>query len=255
MTARTGIQLVDSLSERRYITDQHALLLVMRFVTLHASRKQKAVGKLLCLGRNYVDHAREMNSPVPETPIVFLKPATAMISDGETIIIPPISHEVHHEVEMVVLIGREGKDIPRASALDYVAGYGIGLDMTLRDVQAEAKKKALPWTVAKGFDTSAPVSTIVEKELVPHPHNLDINLKVNGKLRQHSNTRNMIFRVDQVVSYLSSIFTLEEGDLIFMGTPEGVAAVMPGDVLEAELAGVSSLRVTVQSGVTAPSSS
>jgi acylpyruvate hydrolase len=227
----------------------------MKFVTLHPSQKQRGVGKLLCLGRNYVDHAREMNSPVPDTPIVFLKPATALISSGESIIIPPISKDVHHEVEMVVLIGRGGKDISRPSAADYVEGYGIGLDMTLRDVQAEAKKKALPWTVAKGFDTSAPVSTIVEKGLVRDPHNLDISLKVNGKICQHSNTRNMIFRVDHVVSYLSSIFTLEEGDLIFMGTPEGVGPVRPGDVLEAELAGVSSLRVTVQSGTAASSSS
>jgi len=224
----------------------------MRFVTLHPSKQQKPIGKVLCLGRNYVDHAREMNSPIPESPIVFLKPATAVITQGDAVVIPPFSHEVHHEVEMVVLLGRDGKDISRSSALDYVAGYGIGLDMTLRDVQAEAKKQGLPWSVAKGFDTSAPVSTIVEKEQVGNPHELDITLKVNGKIRQKSNTRNMIFTVDYVVSYLSSIFTLEAGDLVFMGTPEGVGAVRPGDILEAELGSVCSLRVDVQSAVAVP---
>jgi 2-keto-4-pentenoate hydratase/2-oxohepta-3-ene-1,7-dioic acid hydratase in catechol pathway len=226
----------------------------MRFVTLHPSQKQKPIGKVLCLGRNYADHAREMNSPVPEVPIVFLKPATAVIAGGGAIVIPPFSKDVHHEVEMVVLIGRDGKDIPRSSAFDYVAGYGVGLDMTLRDVQADAKKKGLPWSVAKGFDTSAPVSTIVEKMFVEDPHELDISLKVNGTICQKSNTRNMIFHVDHVVSYLSSIFTLEEGDLVFMGTPEGVGPVRVGDVLEAELSGVSSLRVLVQSGEATSSS-
>lgn len=246
---------VDSQPVRDYIA-VYPYTLLMRFVTLHPSHQQRPISKVLCLGRNYADHAREMNSPVPEAPIVFLKPATAVIGNGEAIVIPPFSHDVHHEVEMVVLIGREGKDIPASSAFDYVAGYGIGLDMTLRDIQADAKKKGLPWSVAKGFDTSAPVSTIVEKELVRDPHNLDITLKVNGKTRQKSNTRNMIFSVDHVVSYLSSIFTLEAGDLVFMGTPEGVGQVREGDTLEAELAGVSSLRVTVQShGVAASSTS
>jgi 2-keto-4-pentenoate hydratase/2-oxohepta-3-ene-1,7-dioic acid hydratase in catechol pathway len=220
----------------------------MRSITLRPSNRKIPIGKLLCLGRNYADHAREMNSPVPDSPIVFLKPSSAVIADGDAIVIPPFSHDVHHEVEMVVLIGKEGKHIARAEAMNHVAGFGVGLDITLRDVQAVAKKGGLPWSVAKGFDTSAPISTMLEAGSVGNPHELDISLKVNGEIRQQSNTRNMIFSVDHVVSYLSTIFTLDSGDIIYMGTPEGVGPLKPGDTLEAELHGVSTLTVSVRAG-------
>lgn len=209
------------------------------------SDRTVSVGKILCLGRNYAAHAKEMHAESPEAPIVFLKPASAVIQSGGTVIIPTISNDLHHEVEMVIVIGKRGASIPMHQAYHHVDGYAVGLDMTLRDVQAEAKKKGLPWSVAKGFDTSAPVSTIVRREQILDPHNLDISLKVNGELRQHSNTREMIFRVDYLVSYLSSLFTLEQGDLIFTGTPEGVGRVVPGDVLEAELESVGVVRVGV----------
>jgi len=217
----------------------------MSTLTFLDSDKIVSVGKILCLGRNYAAHAKEMHAESPETPIVFLKPASAVIQSGGTVIIPTISNDLHHEVEMVVVIGKRGTSIPIPQAYHHIDGYAVGLDMTLRDVQAEAKKKGLPWSVAKGFDTSAPVSTIVRREQILDPHNLGISLKVNGELRQHSNTREMIFRVEYLVSYLSSLFTLEPGDLIFTGTPEGVGRVVPGDVLEAELESVGMVRVGV----------
>jgi 2-keto-4-pentenoate hydratase/2-oxohepta-3-ene-1,7-dioic acid hydratase in catechol pathway len=203
------------------------------------------VGKILCLGRNYAAHAKEMNAPLPELPVVFLKPATAIVHAGEVVVIPRFSSELHHEVEMVVIIGQMAKNVSVQDAYEYIEGYAVGLDMTLRDVQTEAKKKGLPWTVAKGFDTSAPVSNGVRKSKISDPHALQLKLKVNGDIKQISNTSNMIYKIDFLVSYLSSIFTLERGDLIFTGTPEGVGRVKSGDLLEAELESVGSLRVKV----------
>jgi len=217
----------------------------VKFVRFKDSNKNMPAGKLVCLGRNYAEHAKEMEAEVPSAPILFLKPSTALLAPGGKVLLPSFSNELHHEVEMVVLIGTEGKQIPRDRAMEHVAGYAIGLDMTLRDVQAEAKKKGLPWSVAKGFDTSAPLSPFVAPQHVPDPHTLDISLKVNGVFRQQSNTRHMIFRVEELISYISTVFTLEPGDMIFTGTPEGVGQVMPGDVLEAELALVGTLAVTV----------
>ena len=218
----------------------------MKSVEIRDTKQKVVAGKILCLGRNYPEHAKEMKAETPTTPVVFLKPSTAIVADGSKIVIPPFSRDVHHEVEMVVLIGKEGKNIAREAAFDYVAGYAVGLDMTLRDVQAEAKKKGLPWSVAKGFDTSAPVSPFIGKDGVPDPHNLAISLKVNGKLRQQSNTRNMIFRIEDIIAYLSTVFTLEIGDLVFTGTPEGVGPVVAGDVLEAEIESVGTLTIGVE---------
>ncbi len=218
----------------------------VRSITLRETGEKFRVGKILCLGRNYAEHAREMKAEIPTTPVVFLKPSSALISSGETVIIPPISRELHYEVEMVVVVGKDGRAIPRASALDHVAGYAVGLDMTLRDVQADAKKKGLPWSVAKGFDTSAPVSDAVSRTRVTDPHALILTLKVNGDVRQRASTGEMIFKVEDLISYLSTIFTLERGDLIFTGTPEGVGEVRPGDRLEAELQSVGTLTVHVR---------
>ncbi len=218
----------------------------MHVVEFRNSPKILRVEKIFCLGRNYAAHAREMNAETPESPVVFLKPATALLDNGGAIVIPSLSNELHHEVELVVAIGKGGKQISRQNAMQHVAGYAVGLDMTLRDVQAEAKKKGLPWTIAKGFDTSAPVSKFVERDEVPNPHALAISLTVNGAPRQQSNTSHMIFRIEEIIAFLSSVFTLEEGDLIFTGTPEGVGEVSPGDILEAELESVGTLRVSVQ---------
>lgn len=218
----------------------------MKTVAFRGSAQEIPVGKILCLGRNYAAHAKEMNAETPTSPVVFLKPSTAIVHDGELVVAPPISRDLHHEIELVVMIGKEGKDVQREYAMEHVSGYAVGLDMTLRDVQAKAKKGGMPWSIAKGFDTSAPVSAFIPAREVSDPHSLDIALRVNGKVKQHSNTRNMIFRIEQVIAYCSSLFTLEPGDLIFTGTPEGVGKVNPGDELEAKIESVGKLRVHIR---------
>lgn len=217
----------------------------MKTVFYLGSEMGLPVGKILCLGRNYAEHAKEMKSEVPSEPVVFIKPSTAIIGNGGEILLPSISRELHHEVEMVMIISKAGKNIPQREAYGHIGGYAVGLDMTLRDVQSEAKQKGLPWSVAKGFDTSAPVSSFKRKDEVPNPAKLGLTLKVNGEMRQKGNTSGMLFQPDFLVSYLSTIFTLEPGDLIFTGTPEGVGKVSHGDVLEAELESVGTLRVSV----------
>jgi 2-keto-4-pentenoate hydratase/2-oxohepta-3-ene-1,7-dioic acid hydratase in catechol pathway len=208
--------------------------------------RQVPVGKILCLGRNYPEHAREMKAQLPSTPVVFLKPPSALIDDGGRIVFPPYSQEMHHEVELVALIGVGGSAIPRERAMDHIGGYAVGLDMTLRDLQSDAKKAGLPWTVAKGFDTSAPVSRFVPRSAVADPSGLDMSLSVNDVVKQSSNTRHMLFSIPDIVAYLSIVFTLEAGDLIFTGTPEGVGPVKRGDTLHARISSVGSLTVGVQ---------
>lgn len=217
----------------------------MTTVRLKDHRSPIRVGKIMCLGRNYRAHAEEMKAEIPESPVVFLKPSTALLSSGSTIILPKFSHELHHEVELVVMIGKDGRHIPRERVMEHVSGYAVGLDMTLRDVQSEAKRKGLPWAIAKGFDTSAPVSEFCPRESISDPQNLGMLLAVNGTVRQRCNTGSMIFSVERIVEFLSTVFTLEAGDLVFTGTPEGVGEVHPGDRLHAELESVVSLDVDV----------
>ncbi len=217
----------------------------MNVVTLLPSRKKYTVGKILCLGQNYANHAKEMGAAAPSSPIIFLKPPTAIIENGDAIVLPKISDDVHHEVELTVLLGKRGKNIPQSKALEYVDGYGIGLDMTMRDRQKEARAAGNPWSIAKGFDTSAPLSPFISKSFVSDPNNLEIILSVNSKERQHSNTSNMIYKIDHIIAFLSSIFTLEEGDVIYTGTPEGVGRVVAGDVIDAEIPGIGKLRHSV----------
>lgn len=215
-------------------------------ITLPTTGRTVKPGKLLCIGRNYAKHAAEMNSVVLDQPMVFLKPSSALVGDGGTVILPERSRDVHHEVELVAVVGRGGKRIPEERALDHVAAYAVGLDMTARDLQAEAKGKGHPWSVAKGFDTFAPLGDLVSASEVSDPQDLAIRLTVNGDVRQQANTRDMIFSVAELIAYCSTIFTLEPGDLLYTGTPEGVSAVEDGDTLEATVAGVPSLRVTVR---------
>lgn len=202
--------------------------------------------KIICVGKNYARHAAELNSTVPEEPILFLKPSTALIGSGGTVLLPPQSREVHHEVELVVVIGREGKHISAEEALDYVAGYALGLDMTARDLQQKAKAAGHPWTVSKGFDTFAPLGPVVPASVVSDPQQVQLRLKVNGVVRQDGTTADMVFSVAQLIAYCSEIFTLQPGDLLFTGTPEGVGPVQAGDVLEAESDVLPPLRVRVQ---------
>jgi acylpyruvate hydrolase len=203
------------------------------------------IGKILCIGRNYTEHIRELGNAVPEAPVIFIKPASSVIGDGEAIVIPPYSHECHHEVELALLIGRKGKWIPVDRAMEHIAGYGVGIDVTLRDVQDEQKKRGLPWEIAKGFDTACPLSAFVDASSVSDPQNLRILLTVNGKVRQDGNTSMMIHRIPAIISHMSGRFTLEPGDVILTGTPAGVGRIVSGDALTAEIPGVAALRVSV----------
>ena len=203
------------------------------------------IGKILCIGRNYAEHIKELGNPTPEAPVIFIKPASSVIGEGEAIVIPPYSHDCHHEAELALLIGRKGKDIPVSQAMDHVAGYGVGIDLTLRDVQGELKKKGLPWEIAKGFDTACPLSDFVEASNVADPQNLQIRLTVNGEMRQDGNPSMMIHRIPAVISHMSGCFTLEPGDVILTGTPAGVTRIVSGDELAAEIPGVAALRVSV----------
>ncbi len=220
----------------------------MSYKTLHGLSGLTA-GSIYCIGRNYSEHAREMRSEVPDQPMVFLKPASSILDDGGTVILPPQSKEVHHEVEMVVAIGKGGKNIPEEKALEHVAGYTIGIDVTARDIQQKAKERSHPWTVAKGFDTFAPLGSFMKAAEIPDPQNLELKLEVNGEIRQQGTTADMIFPVATLIAYLSSIFTLSEGDLIFTGTPEGVSAISDGDKIEASLnENLVTLQVTAAKG-------
>ncbi len=219
----------------------------MKSVTLLPTHKKYAVGKILCLGQNYAKHAKEMGAAAPSSPIIFLKPSTAIIENGDDIVLPKISNDVQHEVELTVLIGKQGRNISQSEAFSYVAGFGIGLDMTMRDLQKEAKAAGNPWSIAKGFDTSAPLSPFISRAQAGDPNTLELVLRVNGKERQHSNTSNMIYKIDYIIAFLSSIFTLEEGDVIYTGTPEGVGKVVAGDVIEAEIPRIGKLRHSVVS--------
>lgn len=203
-------------------------------------------GKVLCIGRNYVAHVIEMGGREGDEPVVFLKPSTALVEDGGTLVLPRQSAEIHHEVELVAVIGTGGKDIAEADALGHVAAYALGLDMTARDLQAEAKKGGKPWSVAKGFDTFAPLGPLVDAAEVPDPQAIDITLTIDGAVRQHGSTALMAFSVARIVAYLSSVFTLEPGDLIYTGTPEGVGPVHDGETLVATGTGLPTLTVTAR---------
>ena len=208
--------------------------------------KNVSIGKLVCLARTYKKHAEEMKSDVPKEPVLFLKPASAVIFNGDSIVAPKISNCLHHEVELGVIIGKKGKNVAREKALDHVLGYCLALDITARDIQTEAKKKGWPWDLAKGFDTFAPISDVVLKENIPDPNNLNLSLKVNGVIKQSSNTKNMIFSVEEIIEFVSDVMTLERGDLIMTGTPEGVGEIVVGDIIEAKLGNICNLKINVK---------
>jgi len=207
--------------------------------------RELPIGKILCIGRNYSEHIKELGNATPEAPVIFIKPASSVIGEGEAIVIPPYSRDCHYEAELALLIGRKGKDIPVDRAMECIAGYGVGIDLTLRDVQSDLKKKGLPWEIAKGFDTACPLSAFVEATDVSDPQKLQIRLTVNGEVRQDGNTSMMIHRIPAIVSHMSGCFTLEPGDVILTGTPAGVGRIVSGDRLTAEIPGVATLRVSV----------
>lgn len=218
----------------------------MKEVTIRNSGKKLAVGKIVCVGRNYAEHAQELGNEIPEKPVVFLKPASALIYSGDKIVIPSISDDMHHEAELVLLIGKTVKNADESESSEAIAGYAVGLDMTLRDIQGTLKKKGHPWTIAKGFDTSAVISDFISKE--DHLLSLreEIILAVNSKVRQKAELNKMIFKPAEIVAYISSLMTLEEGDLIYTGTPAGVGKVVSGDTIHAEIAGIGELDCSVE---------
>lgn len=217
----------------------------MKFLKIKNSDEKIGVGKLVCVGRNYVKHAEEMGNEIPEFPLIFLKPSSSLVYSGESIIKPVDSGEMHHEVELVLLIGKDIKNADEARAEEAIFGYAVGLDMTLRDVQSELKKKGHPWTLAKVFDTSAVISDITLKKDYLLKGNEKIELSVNSEVKQSSTLDFMLFNPVQIVVYLSSKFTLERGDLIFTGTPEGVGAVNVGDEIFASIDGIADLETAV----------
>ncbi len=204
------------------------------------------VRRVFCVGRNYAEHAREMGSdPNREPPFFFMKPADALLLNGADMPYPPASKDLHHEMELVVALGSGGADISEADALGHVWGYAAGLDMTRRDVQNAAKKEGKPWDMGKGFDFSAPIGLMVPASRIGHPADGLIELKVNGVVRQTSVLSKMIWNVAETIAYLSRMVTLAPGDLIYTGTPENVAAVQRGDVLEGVVAGVGTVRTRI----------
>lgn len=204
------------------------------------------VARIFCVGRNYAEHAREMgHDPNREPPFFFMKPADAIVTDGADFPYPPLTKDVHHEMELVVAIGKGGANIPVEKALEHVYGYAVGLDMTRRDLQGEAKKMGRPWDTGKAFDASAPCSAVVPASKIGHPAKGAIWLKVNGETRQSSDLSQLIWNVPETIAYLSTLFTLAPGDLIYSGTPAGVAAVKKGDVLEGCVDGVGTLKLKV----------
>ncbi|MCL5033897.1 MAG: fumarylacetoacetate hydrolase family protein [Bacteroidetes bacterium] len=185
-----------------------------------------------------------MKSDVPQKPVVFMKPSSAIVHDGAEVSIPAMTNDLHHETEIYFVIGKEGKDIRKEDARSHIAAMGIGLDLTLRDLQTELKNAGNPWLISKGFDGSAPISNAVPVDGVDF-NSLELSLAVNGKPRQQGSYKNTIFKIEEVIAFISQLFTLERGDLIFTGTPEGVAKLNHGDKLHAELIGYASLDIAI----------
>jgi len=217
----------------------------MNHVILQDQSEPIRVGKIVCLGRNYVDHIKELGNEIPSSPVIFIKPASSIVRSGEQVRIPDYSSDCHHEVELAVLIGKTGSRLKEAEAMDVVAGYGVAIDLTLRDVQSRLKEKGLPWEIAKGFDTACPLSDFVPAAAVTDPHNLQLTIKVNGEIRQDGNTRLMMRTIPRFISEVSAIFTLQPGDILLTGTPAGVSRIVSGDQVEAEIEQVGRLKIGV----------
>lgn len=195
--------------------------------------------KILCIGRNYAAHIKELNNVAPQQPFFFLKPSSSVLRPNQGPVLIPRGVVVHYEVELAFVLGKTLKNLPESfsakEALDAIDGYALAVDLTARNVQDEAKKKGLPWTIGKGFDTFLPLSNFIPKEKIPDPYNLQLSLLVNGEQKQHDLTNLMIFPIHRILSHMSSIMTLEKGDLILTGTPKGVGPVRAGDHMSASV--------------------
>lgn len=219
----------------------------MNFNLKFDNGKTLEIGSIFCIGSNYAKHINEMGGTKPEAPVIFLKPRSAYLENGGVIRIPPFSELCHHELELVVIIGEHCEKIDRNDAYKYIAGYAVGIDVTLRDIQNSAKQKGRPWAVAKGFVTSSPISPVISSEKfegkIP---NFELRLLVNGIEKQYGNTKDMERSIPELVEYLSNVFTLNPGDCIFTGTPEGVGQIKKGDKLFAELVGYTKIELSVE---------
>jgi len=201
-------------------------------MSLQLSRFSEFGRKVVCVGRNFKDHCLELNNPIPKQPLIFLKPTTAYVKEGNPIKIPKGCESMHHEVELGIVISKTGSAISQEKAMDHVGGYVLSLDLTARDWQSEAKSKGKPWCFAKGFDTSCPISEFIPLEKIPDPHNVDLWLNVNDKEKQRGSTSDMIFSIPLLISHISEVMTLEKGDVILTGTPSGVGPLVDGDNVE-----------------------
>jgi 2-keto-4-pentenoate hydratase/2-oxohepta-3-ene-1,7-dioic acid hydratase in catechol pathway len=188
--------------------------------------------KIICIGRNYADHAKELNNPVPKEPVFFLKPDTALIPVRNPFVIPSFSNDVHYEVELVIKINRLGKHIDKQFAHKYYNEISVGVDFTARDIQQQCKEKGLPWEKAKAFDGSAPTGNFISLDEINDLNNLNFSLQINGETRQVGNTKDMLFDVDSIIAYISQFFTLKIGDYIFTGTPAGVGPIHRDDKVD-----------------------
>ncbi len=195
--------------------------------------------KIIAVGRNYIDHAKELNNPVPEKPVIFMKPDTAVLKDNKDFYYPEFSKDVHYEVELVIRVCNEGKHVSKKFAYKYYDAIGLGIDFTARDVQSELKAKGLPWELAKAFDHSAVVGELIAKDQITDLQSLDFSLQKNGETVQEGNSKDMIFDFDSLITFVSQYITLRKGDLIYTGTPAGVGPVQIGDKLEGFLEGKS----------------
>jgi len=208
--------------------------------------KTMPVGTMYCIGQNYSEHIKEMGSVASSQPVVFLKPPTAYLPNGGKIQIPSISDNAHHEVELVAVVGKQARHLSLDNALEYISGFAVGIDVTLRDIQQKAKEKGHPWAVAKGFATSAPISKIVPLEELKGKCDFDLVLTVNNQVRQSDSTQKMERTIEELLVYLSSIFVLMPGDVIFTGTPKGVERIISGDSINAKLDNITEISVTVE---------
>lgn len=218
----------------------------MKKVKIRNTNTEYTVGKIMCVGQNYIDHVKEMGGTVPKVPMIFLKPTSTLIYSGDAIVHPNYSDEMHHEVELVLLIGKEIKNASIEEADDAIFGYSVGLDMTLRDLQKQFKDAGHPWTLAKGFDNCASISDFISKAEYKISGSEKIQLYKNDKLQQSSTLDKMIFSPSEIVKFLSERMTLEPGDLIYTGTPEGVSKVERGDILKASISNISELENNIQ---------
>lgn len=202
--------------------------------------------KIICIGRNYSDHVKELNNVLPKEPVFFIKPDTSLSKNGKAFYLPDFSNEIHHEVELVLKISKVGKNIDRKFAHKYYDEIGIGIDFTARDIQEEQKKNGLPWEKAKAFDYSSPIGEFIPKSAIEDLNNINFKLEINGKIVQAGNSKQMIFNFDNIIEYISKFITLKIGDLIYTGTPSGVAPVKIGDKLNAFIGNQKLLNLDVK---------